>query len=271
MRSRSGGRLIALLAVSVALAVDSGSPALPVTTATFPALTWSPPIDPPEAAAPPLIDTGTSESFGQDPSFHQAQRQDRPAIAVAWPGPDRRGPGPGHDVVLHVPILMYHRIVDSRTAHCPRPGLCVAPATFAAQLGLLAAAGWHTVTMASLAADLATGREPRRRTFVITNQTLLGITGSGKSATIAWTHRGGPAAHAHHRAEQDAGRPAGRRVPRVLPEEPGRVLRLVLRLLPARGVPPVDGHLHREGLVDQRRDRPAAPRATSRAPAADET
>ena len=34
----------------------------------------------------------------------------------------------------------------------------------------------------------------------------------------------------------------------------------LLRLLPARGVRPVDGHLHREGLLDQRGGREAAPR-----------
>src|ERR1039457_3624205 len=45
-----------------------------------------------------------------------------------------------------------------------------------------------------------------------------------------------------------------------LPEEPGRVLRIVLRLLPTGGLPPFDRHLHREGLVDQRRDRPPPPR-----------
>ena len=44
------------------------------------------------------------------------------------------------------------------------------------------------------------------------------------------------------------------------PRERGRVLRQLLRLLPARGLRPGAGPLHREGLVDQRRDRPAAPR-----------
>ena len=57
--------------------------------------------------------------------------------------------------------------------------------------------------------------------------------------------------------QQDARRPAVRRVPRVLPRERGRVLRQLLRLLPARGVPAPERHLHREGLVAQRRDRPA--------------
>ena len=70
-------------------------------------------------------------------------------------------------------------------------------------------------------------------------------------------HRAGPEADARHRPQQDPGRPAGQRVPRVLPSQPGRVLRQLLRLLPARGLHPLERHLHREGLLDQRRDRAA--------------
>ena len=44
------------------------------------------------------------------------------------------------------------------------------------------------------------------------------------------------------------------------------VLRLLLRLLPTRGLHPVVRHLHREGQLDQRRDRPAAPLGHERAP-----
>ena len=66
-------------------------------------------------------------------------------------------------------------------------------------------------------------------------------------------------ADAGPRPQQDARRPALRRVPRVLPRERRRVLRQLLRLLPARGVPAPERHLHREGLVAQRRDRPAPP------------
>ncbi len=73
-------------------------------------------------------------------------------------------------------------------------------------------------------------------------------------------HRGGAAPHARDRPQQGAGRAAGQRVPPVLPREPGGVLRLLLRLLPARGVHPPDRHLHRERRHDQRRDRPAPPR-----------
>jgi excinuclease UvrABC helicase subunit UvrB len=53
-------------------------------------------------------------------------------------------------------------------------------------------------------------------------QTLLGVTGSGKTMTVANVIR-------------NFGRPT-----------------LVLRLLPAGSVRPDDGHLHREGRVDQR-------------------
>ena len=65
---------------------------------------------------------------------------------------------------------------------------------------------------------------------------------------------------ARDRAQQDARRPALQRVPRVLPGERGRVLRLLLRLLPARGVRPAGRPLHREGLLAERRHRPASPR-----------
>ena len=78
-------------------------------------------------------------------------------------------------------------------------------------------------------------------------------------------HRAGPAADAADRAQQDAGRPALQRAARVLPRQRGRVLRLLLRLLPARGVRPAGRPLHREGLLAERRHRPAAPRGDRRA------
>ena len=73
-------------------------------------------------------------------------------------------------------------------------------------------------------------------------------------------HREGRPPGARDRPQQDARRAALQRVPRVLPDERGRVLRLVLRLLPARGVRPAGRPLHREGLVPERRHRPAAAR-----------
>ena len=72
-------------------------------------------------------------------------------------------------------------------------------------------------------------------------------------------HRGDPAPDADPRPQQDAGRPALRRVQGLLPRQRGRVLRQLLRLLPARGLRPAHGHLHREGRHDQRGDRPDAP------------
>jgi excinuclease ABC subunit B len=51
----------------------------------------------------------------------------------------------------------------------------------------------------------------------------------------------------------------------VLPRQRGRVLRLLLRLLPARGLRAAHRHLHREGKLDQRADRPDAPLGHPRA------
>ena len=77
-------------------------------------------------------------------------------------------------------------------------------------------------------------------------------------------HRARPAPDARHGAQQDARRAALQRVPDVLPRQRGRVLRLLLRLLPARGLRPEQGPLHREGLGDQPGGRPPAPRGDRR-------
>ena len=78
-------------------------------------------------------------------------------------------------------------------------------------------------------------------------------------------HPEAPEADAGPGPQQDARRPAVRRVPRVLPGQRRRVLRQLLRLLPARGVPAALGHVHREGLLAQRGDRPPPPRGDPRA------
>ena len=52
-------------------------------------------------------------------------------------------------------------------------------------------------------------------------QTLLGITGSGKSATIAWTIEAGAEAHADPRPQQEPRRPAGPGDEGVLPARTG--------------------------------------------------
>ena len=97
------------------------------------------------------------------------------------------------------------------------------------------------------------------------HQTLLGVTGTGKTCTMAQTIERHQQADAGPRPQQDAGRPAVRRVPGVLPGQRRRVLRQLLRLLPAGGVPPAVGHVHREGLQPERGDRPAPPRGHPRA------
>ena len=61
------------------------------------------------------------------------------------------------------------------------------------------------------------------------------------------------------RAQQDAGGAALPRVQDALPRQRRPLLRQLLRLLPARGVRPEHRHVHREGRVDQRRDRQDAP------------
>ncbi len=77
--------------------------------------------------------------------------------------------------------------------------------------------------------------------------------------------RGDAAPRPHPRAEQDAGGAALRRVQVVLPRQRGGIFRLLLRLLPARGLRPAHRHLYREGILDQRADRPHAPFGDARA------
>ena len=76
--------------------------------------------------------------------------------------------------------------------------------------------------------------------------------------------RGDPAAGARARAQQDAGGPALRRVQELLPGQRGRIFRQLLRLLPARGLRAAHRHLYREGILDQRADRPHAPQRDAR-------
>ena len=79
--------------------------------------------------------------------------------------------------------------------------------------------------------------------------------GDGQDGDDGVDDRAPSAARARDRAQQDARGAALQRVPRVLPGERRRVLRLVLRLLPARGVHPAGRPVHREGLVPERRHR----------------
>ena len=87
------------------------------------------------------------------------------------------------------------------------------------------------------------------------HQVLLGVTGSGKTYSMAQVIVAREPADAGDGAQQDAGRAAVPGVPAVLPGQRRRVLRQLLRLLPARSVRAGQRHLHREGIDDQRRDR----------------
>ncbi len=89
----------------------------------------------------------------------------------------------------------------------------------------------------------------------LAHQTLLGVTGSRQDVSDRQRDPAGAAADAGDGAQQDPGRAALRRVQGVLPAQLGRVLRLLLRLLPAGGVRAVVGHVHREGRLDQRAHR----------------
>ena len=102
--------------------------------------------------------------------------------------------------------------------------------------------------------ELAAGLERGDR-----HQTLLGVTGSGKTFTIAnviarWNRPTLVISHNKTLAAQLYGE-----FRQFFPDERGRLLHLVLRLLPARGVRALDQHVHRQGRQHQRRHRPPAP------------
>ena len=105
---------------------------------------------------------------------------------------------------------------------------------------------------------------PRRCRARTVRPALLGVTGSARPSRWQRSSRR-PTANARDRPQQDAGRAALCRVPRVLPAQRRRVIRQLLRLLPARGVPSPERYVHREGLEPQRRDRPVAARGDLRA------
>ena len=97
------------------------------------------------------------------------------------------------------------------------------------------------------------------------DQVLLGVTGSGKTFTMAQGDRADQPSGAGARAQQDAGGAALWRVQELLSRQRGRIFRFLLRLLPAGSLCAALGHLYREGKLDQRADRPHAPRGDARA------
>ncbi len=87
------------------------------------------------------------------------------------------------------------------------------------------------------------------------SQVLLGVTGSGKTFTMAQciAELNRPALVMAHNKTLAA--QLYQEFRRFFPGERGRVLRQLLRLLPARGLRPDDRLVYREGSDDQRRDR----------------
>ena len=90
------------------------------------------------------------------------------------------------------------------------------------------------------------------------HQVLLGVTGSGKTFTMAQvvaTVNRPTLVMAHNKT---LAAQLYQEFKRFFPGQRRRVLRQLLRLLPARGLRPGDRLVHREGSDDQRRDRPDA-------------
>lgn len=88
---------------------------------------------------------------------------------ASFPPPAKSTPAPrAKPLTLHVPIIEYHRIVPLTEAGRSLPGLTMPPEVFNAQMDALYTAGWHTITLATLADDLWAGVTPPSHSFVVT-------------------------------------------------------------------------------------------------------
>jgi peptidoglycan/xylan/chitin deacetylase (PgdA/CDA1 family) len=170
MGARScGRRLLASLAVSVLLAGCASNASVP------PAATGPVQASPATVAGrtrPPTPGQHTFAPAGPvvpERSLASSPLAPSPSPALsASPGPTAVAPWP-IGFTLHVPILTYHLVATpAEVIGSAIPSLVIPPALFDAQLTRLASAGWHTITLRQLAADLAAHRRPARHTFVIT-------------------------------------------------------------------------------------------------------
>ncbi len=164
----SAARILALVLGITLVAAACGSTSPTVVDPTLG------PSDPGVASPSPSVSPSASPTDlampTPSPSF-EGPLLDTPAPSPA-PSPSP-SPSPRPSLLTlgftaHVPILTYHLISPVEQAGDALPGLVVAPELFSAQLDTLKAAGWHTITVARLAADLAASRRPPRKTFVIT-------------------------------------------------------------------------------------------------------
>lgn len=122
----------------------------------------------PPTSTPPASPDSSSSSPDPLPSAPDPSPTPSPspyASASSRPSPTPLAP---IGFTLNVPILTYHLVATHAEAGNALASLVVPPALFDAQLTKLAAAGWHTITLRQLAADLAAHRRPARHTFVIT-------------------------------------------------------------------------------------------------------
>ena len=90
-------------------------------------------------------------------------------------------------------------------------------------------------------------------------QTLLGITGSGKSATIAWTIEQVQRPTLVLAPNKSLAAQLANEFREFFPENRVEYFVSYYDYYQPEAYIAVERHLHREGLVDQRRDRPAAP------------
>ena len=84
---------------------------------------------------------------------------------------------------------------------------------------------------------------------------LLGATGTGKTATVAWIAERLQRPVLVMLPNKTLAAQFANELREMLPQQRGRVLRLLLRLLPARSVRPADRYLHREGLLHHQKPR----------------
>ena len=125
---------------------------------------------PPVAAAVPTSLAPSATSPAPTPTSGPSPIAAPSPSAVALPKPTA-APKPTlpPEFSLHVPVLTYHVIAPSSVASSySLPGLDLDPTVFDAQLRLLKASGWRSITVDRLSRYLGAKQRPPRKTFVIT-------------------------------------------------------------------------------------------------------
>ena len=174
---RQRGRLYCALAAALGIAVvlvaagwaalhSGGSVPTPMPSSPGVSLAAVPTTTPTSSPTHVPVVTVAPETATPVPSSPLVNSCDPASVPGAIPVP--AASGKAGSFALHVPILEYHRIVPFAEAGNSRRSLVVPPQTFAAQMDALQRAGWHTITLATLANDLQAHTKPPARTFAIT-------------------------------------------------------------------------------------------------------